>query len=302
MRLKTLDKHGFGCKYPWANSRRIYVPLGEYKHLNHRAIEQLDAMDNTVQPTISQPPSDLQPEMSAGNAVGYLTLQGLNNQANGLDVIVHSGQQTNSMIPITTAVIGRQTSIPQTMNWCTHQPKKTSMLGLNLPNADQQKVSRLHSQLDHIAISVEYAGQSLMDAWFADELFRTAAYKSTAGPIVMNLGAPTTGVPGILSGNDQYWYPGRIAVATAAVQMVILISGVNANLGSFSFTPWSTGETAATGYQASDPVKGSITTTIASINQWFSSFSQQYGQLCADDRLRTEGFDRMATQLRLLKI
>lgn len=83
------------------------------------------------------------------------------------------------------------------------------------------------------------------------------------------------------------------------------ISGTATNLGNFNYTPGIAGGFATTGYQASDPVNGSITTTIASINQQISSLQQQYANytpmINPEQQMLQQEFDNMETQLGSLK-
>ncbi|MGC9155816.1 MAG: flagellar filament capping protein FliD, partial [Ferrimicrobium sp.] len=83
------------------------------------------------------------------------------------------------------------------------------------------------------------------------------------------------------------------------------ISGTATNLGNFTYTPGIAGGFATTGYQASDPVNGSITSTIASINQQISSLQQQYANytpmINSEQKMLQQEFDNMETQLGSLK-
>jgi flagellar hook-associated protein 2 len=93
----------------------------------------------------------------------------------------------------------------------------------------------------------------------------------------------------------------------AGLSLQVTATGITSatNLGNFVYTPGIAGGLGTTGYGASAPITGSLTSTISSINQQITSLQQQYNNytpmIQSEQKMLEQEFSNMEVQLGTLK-
>ncbi|MCI2974622.1 MAG: flagellar filament capping protein FliD [Ferrimicrobium sp.] len=143
----------------------------------------------------------------------------------------------------------------------------------------------------------------------------TVATSGTTGQLGLTANGTTytgTDVAGTIdgvaaTGSGQFLTAPLDNPTLAGLSLQITATGITSatNLGNFNYTAGIAGGMGITGYGASDPVTGSLSSTISSINQQISSLQQQYNSYTPmiqnEQQMLQQEFDNMEAQLGTLK-
>lgn len=193
--------------------------LINYNAAANNAIDNLDSTNTSLAQTVGQLSSGLQIQTAADNPAGYVIGQFLQQEANGYTQAISNTQDAVSVLQTAQGALNQEASILQTMNTLATQAANGGAQNSTSLGAAQSEFASLQSELDQIANSTNYAGQSLLSGSFATTgmVFQVGPSNTASNQITVTIGTATSTALTVGTASASI---GTVAAAEAAMTSV----------------------------------------------------------------------------------
>jgi flagellin len=209
----------------------------------------LSVTDSQMSKSLEKLSSGFRINRAADDAAGLAISEGLRSQIGGLKVAVRNTQDGISVVQTAEGALSETTSILQRMRDLSVQAANGGGLNAAAKSNIQAEVSQLKSELDRIATTTKFNGQSLLNGNYSGK-FQVGANTNAADTITVGVATAMSstglgvGSIDVTTGGSQWTIaPGAVNLTAGATAPTLTVNPDASGARTLDLTGWDTGTT-----------------------------------------------------------